>query len=113
MQIPKQYNSLVPLTESSFYILISLAEPLHGYGIIQKIEGMSGGRVRMGAGTLYGALTNLTELGLIQRVGKQSGRRKNYQITREGKTLVELEIERMEELICNAKGALQMEGEIE
>lgn len=110
MQIPKQYSNLVPLTEASFYILISLAEPLHGYGIIQKIETMSEGRVRMGAGTLYGALNNLTDLGLIQRAGTENGRRKNYQITPQGKQLIELEIKRMAELIHNAQNMLPMEG---
>ena len=49
------------LTEAVFYILLSLDAPLHGYGIMQNVENLSGGRVRLAAGTLYGALATLTE----------------------------------------------------
>ena len=45
-----------PLTEAVYYILLSLTEPLHGYGIKQKAEQLSSGRVRLAAGTLCGAL---------------------------------------------------------
>lgn len=48
------------LTEAVFYILLSLDTPLHGYGIMQNVEHLSGGRVRLAAGTLYGALATLT-----------------------------------------------------
>ena len=51
------------LTEAVFYILLSLDAPLHGYGIMQNVESLSGGRVRLAAGTLYGALATLTERG--------------------------------------------------
>ena len=51
------------LTEAVFYILLSLDTPLHGYGIMQNVEHLSGGRVRLAAGTLYGALATLTERG--------------------------------------------------
>ena len=50
-----------PLTEAVYYILLSLTEPLHGYGIMQKAEQLSSGRVRLAAGTLYGALNTLLE----------------------------------------------------
>ena len=53
------------LTEGVYYILLSLLEPLHGYGIIQKVEKLSGGRVRLAAGTLYGAINTLLEKGWI------------------------------------------------
>ena len=52
--------STAALTEAVFYILLSLDAPLHGYGIMQNVERLSGGRVRFAAGTLYGALTTLT-----------------------------------------------------
>ena len=107
------YSNLIPLTEASFYILISLLEPLHGYGIIQKIEEMSSGRLKLGPGTLYGALNNLTAQGLIERVGTETGRRKNYQITRAGRELITLEINRLEELIFNAKWNLSTENQKE
>ncbi|MCL6615298.1 MAG: PadR family transcriptional regulator, partial [Firmicutes bacterium] len=57
-------QELLPLTESTFYILISLARPRHGYGIIQAVREMSGGRVELGPGTLYGALNRLLRQGL-------------------------------------------------
>lgn len=44
-----------PLTETTYYTLLALAEPLHGYAIMQKVESMGKGSVRIGPGTLYGA----------------------------------------------------------
>ena len=74
------------LTEAVFYILLSLDTPLHGYGIMQNVEHLSGGRVRLAAGTLYGALATLTERGWIVSLGDESeGRKKEYQITPEGR----------------------------
>lgn len=46
------------LTESTYYILLSLYHPQHGYGIMQQTEQLSGGRVHLAAGTLYGALNS-------------------------------------------------------
>ena len=65
--------STAALTEAVFYILLSLDAPLHGYGIMQNVERLSGGRVRLAAGTLYGALTTLTERGWIEAVGEDEG----------------------------------------
>ena len=53
------------LTEAVYYILLSLMQPMHGYGIMQNAEKLSGGRVRLAAGTLYGALNSLMEKGWI------------------------------------------------
>ena len=80
--------STAALTEAVFYILLSLDAPLHGYGIMQNVERLSGGRVRLAAGTLYGALTTLTERGWIEAVGEDEGRRKEYRITSEGRAAV-------------------------
>ena len=55
-----------PLTETIFYVLLALGAPLHGYGIMQQVNELTAGRVALGAGTLYGALTNLTEKGWIR-----------------------------------------------
>ncbi len=68
----------IALTEAVFYILLSLDEPLHGYGIMQNAERLSNGRVRLAAGTLYGALDTLQETaldraGARRRVGAQEG----------------------------------------
>ncbi|MCI6036414.1 MAG: PadR family transcriptional regulator [Clostridiales bacterium] len=54
-------NENMALTESTYYILLALAQPRHGYGVMQQTERMSGGRVRLAAGTLYGALNSLCE----------------------------------------------------
>ena len=52
-------NESIALTEAVYYILLSLCSPLHGYGIMQRVDEMSAGRVKLAAGTLYGALNTL------------------------------------------------------
>lgn len=47
----------MPLTEALFYILLAARRPIHGYGIIQEVAEMTGGRVNLGPGTLYGAIS--------------------------------------------------------
>ena len=82
------------LTEAVFYILLSLDTPLHGYGIMQNVEHLSG--------TLYGALATLTERGWIVSLGDESeGRKKEYQITPEGREAVRAELRRLHELTQN------------
>ena len=83
--------------------LSSLDAPLHGYGIMQNVERLSGGRVRLAAGTLYGALTTLTERGWIEAVGEDEGRRKEYRITPEGRAAVRAELARLRELTANGE----------
>jgi|LGVF01.1.fsa_nt_gb DNA-binding PadR family transcriptional regulator len=95
-----------PLTESMFYILLSLKETLHGYGIIKKVEQMSKGRLILAPGTLYGALTNLEKNKLIEAVGvdPDNPRRKLYIITSQGETTIKLELNRLEEMVNNGRG---------
>ena len=100
------------LTEAVFYILLSLLEPLHGYGIMQKVEGLSHGRVRLAAGTLYGALNTLVEKGWIQALASDmDSRQKKYQITPEGKSTLTDEIARLRELLGNADSILGGEND--
>ena len=94
---------LPALTEAVYYILLSLTKPMHGYGIIQNAEQLSRGRVRLAAGTLYGALTTLTERGWIEAVGEDEGRRKEYRITPEGRAAVRAELARLQELTANGE----------
>lgn len=67
----------MPLTEALYYILLVLGEPLHGYGIIQTVSAITGERVLLGPGTLYGALNTLLErdgsswCGRIRRPGRR------------------------------------------
>ena len=90
------------LTEAVFYILLSLDQPLHGYGIMQNVERLSGGRVRLAAGTLYGALATLTERGWIVSLGDEGeGRKKEYCITPVGREAVRTELRRLHELTQN------------
>lgn len=94
-----------PLTEATYYILLSLTETLHGYGIIKKTEEMSKGRIKLAAGTLYGALSSLVANKLIVPVGEDSDnkRRKLYKITVAGMNLLNYEISRLEEMAENGK----------
>ena len=92
------------LTEAVYYILLSLTDPLHGYGIMQNVEKLSGGRVRLAAGTLYGALNTLLEKGWITALpGEKDTRKKEYQITAEGRLALMDEIARLTELLENGK----------
>jgi len=95
----------MPLTETSFYVLISLLEPLHGYGIMQKVEKLSSGRILFGPGTLYGAINNLQSIGLISLYGETASneRKKIYLVTDKGRGLINLEIERLKEMVKNAE----------
>lgn len=90
------------LTEAVYYILLSLIEPLHGYGIMQNVEQLSGGRVRLAAGTLYGAISTLLEKGWIVALpGEKDSRKKEYQITVSGRKILCGELVRLTELVEN------------
>ena len=98
------------LTESTYYILLSLYHPQHGYGIMQQTEQLSGGRVRLAAGTLYGALNSLCEKGWIRQLPMENGRRKKeYQLTPSGFEALKRELTRLEELVTNGRNILQEE----
>ncbi len=97
--MPKETKT--PLTETVYYTLLALGAPLHGYGIMRRVTEMSGGRVRLGAGTLYGALATLAERGWIAPAGDGGvDRRKDYVITETGRAVVAREISRLEELLA-------------
>ncbi len=94
------FKKYLPLTESTTYILLVLSEPLHGYGVMQKVETMSQGTVKIGPGTLYGAFSNLEKEGLIVKVDEIK-RRKSYGLTEKGKMLLKEHIRRIEILAEN------------
>ena len=95
------------LTEGVYYILLSLLQPLHGYGIIQNVEQLSGGRVRLAAGTLYGAINTLLEKGWIAALeGEADSRKKEYVITETGREMLQKELQRLTELLENGKRLL-------
>lgn len=96
-----------PLTEAVYYILLSVITPLHGYGIIQNVESLSGGRVRLAAGTLYGAINTLLEKGWITALPEiRDSRKKEYQITPLGRQALEGERQRLRELLANGNRIL-------
>lgn len=100
----------VALTEAVYYILLSLKEPMHGYGIMQNVEDLSGGRVRLAAGTLYGAISSMVEKGWITALpGEKNSRKKEYVITEAGQEILREELNRLEELVRNGR---RMLGEV-
>ena len=91
------------LTEGVYYILLSLLQPRHGYGIMQNVESLSGGRVHLAAGTLYGALNTLLEKGWIRALpGAEDSRKKEYELLPPGRDALLGEIERLRELLRSA-----------
>ena len=93
------------LTEAVYYILLALVEPIHGYGIMQQTATLSNGRVRLSAGTLYGALASLLDKGWIEQLPEE-GRKKGYIITAEGRAVLEQELQRLSELVENGRNRL-------
>ena len=90
------------LTETTYYILLSLYSPRHGYGIIQETERLSGGRIRLAAGTLYGALNSMCDKGWILLLPVEDGsRKKEYKITQRGLEVLQGELARLRELVEN------------
>jgi DNA-binding PadR family transcriptional regulator len=100
-----QIKSFLPLTEVSFYILLSLAsEPRHGYAIMKDINYLSEARINLSAGTLYGALKRLLEGGWIERFedgekDEAGHSRKSYQLTALGRAILAAETDRLHTLV--------------
>ncbi|MBR0206602.1 MAG: helix-turn-helix transcriptional regulator [Clostridia bacterium] len=100
-------NAQAALTEAVYYILLSLVTPRHGYGIMQEAERMSQGRVKLAAGTLYGAINGLLDKGWIRAVpGESDSRRKEYALTDRGRAALERELDRLKELVENGESVL-------
>lgn len=98
-------NPDLPLTETIYYILLVLHRPLHGYGIAKEVEELTAGRVTLGAGTLYGAIKNLSKKGWI-RVYKDEDdarRKKEYILTDEGRRVLDEEQKRLKKMLEDAK----------
>ena len=99
-------NSHLPLTESTYTILLSLAAgPRHGYAIMQDVAALSDGRIELGTGTLYGALRRLLDQGWIDRVDENvvDGRkRKAYILTPLGTNILDAETDRLRQLLAAA-----------
>ncbi len=91
------------MREPTYYVMTALLDgPLHGYGIIKRAEELSSGRIRLAAGTLYGALDRLAEQGEIEvdREEEVSGRRRRYyRLTSQGESSLASEVSRMKAAI--------------
>ena len=104
-------SSYLPLTEPTFYILLSLApEKKHGYAILKDVQALSKGKVRLSTSTLYGALGRLLDQGLIERVpNEEKGNtgpglpRKAYILSQTGRRILEAETRRMQALVATAR----------
>lgn len=98
------------LTEATYYILLSLYQPQHGYGIMQQAEQLSQGRVRLAAGTLYGALNALCDKGWILQLPVEDGsRKKQYKLTDKGLLVLKNELLRLKQLVANGETILKEE----
>ena len=91
-----------PMTEAAYYILLSLLHPGHGYGMMQRIRELSGGRLVMGPGTLYGVLSRMSREGLIVLTG-EADRRKTYAITDQGRGALRREYDRLRHMVEDGK----------
>ena len=101
------------LTEAVYYILLSLMQPLHGYGIMQNVEQLSGGRLRLAAGTLYGAISSMLDKGWITALDNGAdSRKKEYVITETGREILRAEYARLKELVDNGRMALEEEASV-
>jgi len=107
--VEKVIKKYVPMTETAFYILLSLTEPRHGYGIIKRVEEMTNGRLTLGSGTIYGTLTKMQRDDIITIYADEK-RKTIYEISDLGKQLMQVEMNRLKELHDNV---LRYEGDFQ
>ena len=95
-------DAVLPLSPTTFHVLVAMAEgPRHGYAIAQEVEELTGGRIVMGPGTLYGSLQRMVASGLIEEAdnpgenGLHASRRRNYRMTPNGSAALRAESERL------------------
>jgi DNA-binding PadR family transcriptional regulator len=101
----KNILKYLPLSEATYYILLTLVEPLHGYGVMQKVESISDGTVSIGPGTLYGAFATLEKEGLIKMI-KEEERRKSYALTPKGRQVLKEQIRRLQIMDRNGQSVI-------
>ena len=101
-------KKLDTLTEQMYYVLLSLTKERHGYGIMQDVSELTGGRVAIGAGTLYALLGRFEKEGLI-RLAAQEDNRKTYLLTEEGRRVLEEEFQRLQRQVADGAEILRRE----
>ena len=100
-ELEKLKKSYLPMTETAFYILLSLSEPRHGYGIAKFVAELTDSRIKLGSGTIYGTLTKMQKDYLID-IYDDSDKRIVYEITEKGKAVLNAEIERIKLVYADA-----------
>ena len=105
MSIEKARKRYIPMSETMFYILLSLKQERHGYAIMQHVKELTKGRTIIGAGTAYSSLGKLESDGLIDGI-REEMRRKIYAITPLGTQILREEADRIAELYNNVKESL-------
>jgi DNA-binding PadR family transcriptional regulator len=85
------------MTETGFYILFCLQKPNHGYGIVQTVERLTNGEIKLTPGTMYGSLSKMEKDGVIRFV-KEEDKRKIYEITQLGLEILDIELDRIKRL---------------
>src|SRR6266481_8341412 len=105
-------TQFVPLSAASLHILLALAgEELHGYGIMLEAARQSGGKYKLGPGTLYDNLKKLMAAGIVEESRRQPAgedpRRRYYRITGLGRRVLTEEISRLEAVLLEARAVLQ------
>jgi DNA-binding PadR family transcriptional regulator len=103
--VNKEILKYLPLSESTYYIMLSLVEARHGYGIMQYVETISKQSITVGPGTLYGAFSNLEKAGLIRGAGEEE-RRKYYILTDAGRDVLAEQIRRLQIMAENGNTVL-------
>lgn len=89
-----------PMSEAMYYVLLAVLKPGHGYRLMQRVHELSGGRLLMGPGTLYGILSRLNKDGLIV-LSAEDERRKCYEITETGKQALAAEYVRLKRMVSD------------
>ena len=103
MNINKARQRYIPMSETMLYILLSLREERHGYGIMQYVKELTNGRIVLGAGTVYQSLGKLEADGLIRAV-REEDRKKYYVITPQGAQILSEEAARIREVYRHLEG---------
>ncbi|MCP3032044.1 PadR family transcriptional regulator [Halobacillus sp. A1] len=94
------------LTDTSYYILLSLVEPKHGYLIMNTVEQMTDKRIQIGPASMYTTIKKLSAASLIKLYGEGEKKKKTYVITEKGRKMLESEIERKREMVRHGEEIL-------